>query len=237
MVDDDFSDDDVFSEKAQLDTEELSVGGDEPAEDKVELDLEDAPFLEDDEEEEEEEEAPPPTDPVVLEEPEEKESFLDKIKPLLKNKKIVIGLAGIVALLIGVVAFFVLKEAPRPEPKPQPQVVEQQVQPEPEEPEVPTYMVTWEPFWVEQKDDQGKLRFLVCKFSAVTENEKLAWEAKSKKVVLRDAMFYYLRNKNLQFLADKDSVEVLKSDLLAVINQYLNNGQLEDLLIENYLVK
>lgn len=233
---DDFPADDALSEKAQLDTEELSISG--GGEDKVELDLEDAPFLEEEEEAEVEEESPPPTDPVVLEESPPKSSFFDKIKLLLKDKRVLIGLAGVLALLIGIVAFLMMGEAPRPEPKPEPKQVQQPPPPpEPEEPEVPTFMVTWEPFWVEQRDDSDSLRFLVCKFSAVTENEKLAWEAKSKKVVLRDAMFYYLRNKNLQFLADKNSVEVLKSDLLAVINQYLNNGQLEDLLIENYLVK
>jgi flagellar FliL protein len=48
---------------------------------------------------------------------------------------------------------------------------------------------------------------------------------------------YYLRNKDLIFLSDKTNVDVLKADLLAVINQYMNNGQFEDLLIENYLVK
>lgn len=240
MADDDLSLDDVFSDKAQLDTEELSApgGGGSPAEDKVELDLDDAPFLEDDDDEEEE--APPPplsSEPVSLEQAAPK---ANKLKELLGNKKVLIPLVGVLVLLLVLVAWLVLKPAPRPEiPEPQQQQVQVQQPPEPEpeveKPEV--FMVTWEPFWVELKDAEGRIRFLVCKFGAPTENEKLSWEAGSKKVVLRDAIFYYLRNKDLMFLSDKKNVDVLKADLLAVINQYMNNGQFEDVLIENYLVK
>ncbi|GFM35261.1 flagellar basal body-associated FliL family protein [Desulfovibrio subterraneus] len=239
MADEDLSLDGLFSEKAQLDTEELSVpdgGGHAPADDKVELDLEDAPFLEDDEEEE----APPPLaapEPVSLEPASEKKP--NALKALLGNKKIVISLAGVGVLLLILVAWLVLKPAPRPELPPEPQVMtiqpDQAPEPEPQKPD--SFVVSWEPFWVEMKDAEGHIRFLVCKFAAPTENEKLSWEAGTKKTVLRDAIFYYLRNKDLIFLSDKTNVDVLKADLLAVINQYMNNGQFEDLLIENYLVK
>jgi len=232
--DDDFSLDEAFSEKAQLDTEEL---GGSPGEDKVELDLEDAPFLEEEEEEPEQEEAPASSDPVLLDEPKgEKRS----IKDLLKNRKVLFALVGAVVLAIGViVAIFLMggDSAPPPPPEPEKKVVEKQVEEPVEEPEPYVFTVTWEPFWVEKVDADGNIRFLVCKFAATTENERLSWEVGTKKVVLRDAIFYYLRNKSLLFLADKGNVEVLKSDLLAVINQYLDNGQLEELLIENYLVK
>ncbi len=240
MADDDLSLDDVFSEKAQLDTDELNVpgSGQSSSEDKVELDLEDAPFLEDDEDEEEDTPPPPSDKPVTLETAEPPKP--NKLKELLGNKKILISGAGAAVLLLILLAWLVLKPAPRPEiPEQQPvqEVQPQQAAPEPEPEKPEVFVVTWDPFWVELKDSEGKVRFLVCKFSAPTENEKLSWEAGSKKVVLRDALFYYLRNKDLIFLSDKNNVEVLKADLLAVINQYMNNGQFEDLLIENYLVK
>lgn len=240
MADDDLSLDGIFSEKAQLDTEELSVPGgaaQSASDDKVELDLEDAPFLDDDDEDE----TPPPpqpstSGPVLLEPSEAPKSNI--IKQLLGNKKILISLLAVVALLIGLMAWLVLKPAPRPEIPPAPiQKTVQADQPEPETPKPQGFVVTWEPFWVEQKDKEGHIRFLVCKFSAPTDNEKLSWEAGSKKTVLRDAIFYYLRNKDLIFLSDSKNVDVLKADLLAVINQYMNNGQFEDVLIENYLVK
>ncbi|UZP66855.1 flagellar basal body-associated FliL family protein [Desulfovibrio mangrovi] len=241
MADEDLSLDGLFSEKAQLDTEELSVpdnGGSAPSEDKVELDLEDAPFLDDDDEEEEA--APPPptaSEPVSLEL--STEAKPNALKALLGNKKIVISLAGAGVLLLVLLAWLVLKPAPRPELPPEPEVVTIQPDqaPEPEPEPQDAFVVSWEPFWVEMKDKEGHTRFLVCKFAAPTNNEKLSWEAGSKKTILRDAIFYYLRNKNLVFLSDKTNVDVLKADLLAVINQYMNNGQFEDLLIENYLVK
>jgi len=60
---------------------------------------------------------------------------------------------------------------------------------------------------------------------------------RQKMTVLRDAVFYYLRNKNLTFLSDKSNVDELKEDLLSVINQFLSSAQLERLLIEQYVVK
>lgn len=244
MADDDLSLDGDLSDKAQLDTEELGglggAAGGAPAgksEDKVELDLEDAPFLEDDEEEEELPAAAAPSGPVLLETPGEKKP--NPLKALLGNKKILYPSLAVIALLIILLAWLVLKPAPRPEPPPQPEqvTVQQPQEPEPEPAKTDSFVVTWDPFWVEQKDKDGKIRFLVCKFAASTENEKLSWEAGTKKVVLRDALFYYLRNKDLVFLTDAKNVEVLKTDLLAVINQYMSNGQFEDLLIEHYLVK
>lgn len=233
--DDDLSLDNSFQEKAQLDTEELADPSFEETEDKVELDLEDAPFLEDDDEDDQDEVVPTSKD-IAIDAPEDKPS---PIKKLLENRKLLFAvIGGVLLLLLILVAWVFLSKAPRPEPPtPQPQQIVKQATPEPEEPPAPEYIVTWDPFWVELKDKDGNLRFLQCQFSAPTDIEKLSWEATSKKVVLRDAIFYYLRNKSLLFLSDKTNVEVLKTDILAVINQYMNNGQFEELLIESYLVK
>ncbi len=226
--------------KAALDTEELSVqGGASSPEDKVELDLEDAPFLEDDDEEEAEEQSPAPISiaPPKKTEP-SGEAVESPLRKLLRNRKVLMGAGGGFALLLILILWLAIPSS-QPTPTPQPTIItpEQAMQAEPQPPAPPSFTVAWEPFWVELKDTEGNIRFLVCKFATSTENEKLAWEAGAEKLVLRDAIFYYLRNKDLAFLSDMKRVEELKTNVLAVINQYMDNGQFTDLLIENYLVK
>lgn len=235
-------------DSTQLDTEELqpvdaSAGGDE----KVELDLEDAPFLEEEEEPVEE----PPSDDggdgsldIDADGGGKRKSGFSAAA-LLRDRRVQIGGGAVLLLLVGLLIFLLWPSGEPPAEKQAQPVVKKKIvrkagelpPPKEEEPAKPEYVVAWEPFWVEQTDQQGNIRFLVCKFAAVTESERLSWEIGTKKVVLRDAIFYYLRNKSLLFLTEKNNVETLKSDLLAVINQYLDNGQLQDLLIENYLVK
>lgn len=226
-VPDDFADDleESFKEKAVLDTEELADVGGGPGTDKVELDLDDAPFLDEDDEEEEQLPSYDEEEPS-----EEEETFFQK------NKKIIVFGSGFFVLL-ALVLIALLYFAPWKEPPPPPPPPEEVPVIEEEPPPPPEFIVSWDPFWVEHTDDEGKVRFLICRFAAPTPNEKLAWELEFKKVNIRDAIFYYLRNKDLTFLSDKGNVETLKKDLLNVVNQYLSNGQLENLLIEEYLVK
>lgn len=229
------------NEKALLDTEELSGVDDAPVPpdaDKVELDLEDAPFLEDEEEEEEEAATGEETYDDLGKQPKKFD-----IKALLNDRRFQIGAgAGLLVLLLALIFLW-------PEQKPPPDIAidmpdsltvseqnatnaTQQIIQEKEE-----FIVGFEPFWVEHEEEDGTVRFLYCKFAAPAPSEKLAWEIRHKKVVLRDAIFYYLRNKDLTFLADKNNAEQLKQDLLSVVNQYLGNAQLETILIEEYLVK
>jgi flagellar protein FliL len=228
--DDDFPLEEDSGEKAQLDTEELKEDEDGGADDKVELDLEDAPFLEEDEEEEEE--APP--EPVALEEAPEKKGFKEILTEALHNKKIVAAVAVVLLLLVGGLVYLLWFM-----PEEVVEEVQEEVQEEMVEEEVvkQDYIVAWDEFWVEHMAEDGQVRFLVCKFAAPTDNEKLAFEIRSKKLVLRDAIYYYLKNKDLTFLSDKNNVATLKQDLVGVLNQYLSGDQLEDLLIEEYLVK
>lgn len=256
-ADDDFGLDDVPEQDAgaspRLDSGELSddVGSNSPsASDKVELDLEDAPFLDEEEEEEEQPEeqpAEPAPPPISFEEPKKPkpEPFWKK---LIRDKRILFGGGGAVLLFLIILLTYILWPSGKPTPEEEPAPPTEQnatpqpapapeVQLEPEEPPAAEQIVSWEPFWVEYIGDDGTPRFLRCKFAAPTDNERLAWEITRKQTVLRDAIFYYLRNKELVFLADKNNVEQLKRDLLSVINQYLTAGQLEQLLIEEYLIK
>ncbi len=216
--------------KAQLDDSEASR-----ATQKVDLDLDDAPFLEDEEEEEVElEEAPEAESPP--EEPKEKK----ELPAIFKNKLFYMAIV-IVALLV-VIAFLLFSrpEAPSPPPQPEPEPVEQpQVEPVPEpEPEVPgEILLRLDPFLIEQKDEKGAIRFLEVRLVLNTTDEALARQFKQETFTVRNALYYYLKNKDLQFLSDKKNAEKLKQELLAVVNQYMGFGQFKTLLFEQYLVR
>jgi flagellar FliL protein len=102
---------------------------------------------------------------------------------------------------------------------------------------LPKYTLSFEPFWVEQKDAEGAIRFLSLAFAVPTDNDMLFAELNGKRIVLRDALFYYLSRRPLVTLQDEATMESLKSDLATVINEHVANGKINDIFIENYLVK
>ncbi|MGE4505557.1 MAG: flagellar basal body-associated protein FliL [Desulfovibrionaceae bacterium] len=224
------------SRKAQLDDSETTRGTQ-----KVDLDLDDAPFLEDEEEEEEliEEEAPPAL-PLSPPEPKPKRA----LPPILKNKFLWIGVAAV--LLLGGGAWFLLsggdappepaaEQAPAPEPEPAAELP-------PAEAELPPaapgeLLVKLDPFLIEQRDSQGKLRFLEVSLVFSTTDPMLADNLTRETPTVRYALFYYLRSKDLAFLTNQENVDNLTTELLSVTNQYMVNGQFETLLFDQYLVK
>lgn len=235
MIDelDDLLNEDEDSAKAELDTDELtaSLPGDSQ---KVELDLEDAPFLEEDEEEEDEELPEETAAPVALEEPKE------ETPPWYKQKRIVIPAAAAVLLaVVGLVIWFYARPTPPPveETLPEPEAIEIETEVPAIEEEVQEFIVSLNPFVVEIKGEDGKIHFLQCRFAAITDSERLSFEVTQKTTTLRDAIFYYLSNKSYAYLSDMKNADALKADLLSVINQYLSTGRVEVLLIEEYLVK
>ena len=212
-------------------------GASAPSNGKVELDLDDAPFLMDDEEPEPEPEAPPdaesaPADAEALPEGKKRLNF----KALLKDKRVLAG-AGSAFILLGVAAFF-LFSSPAEETPPPPEPESQTTEEAPKEPAKPTeYYIRWEPFWVEFTDSEGNVRFLVCRFAGMTTNETLKMEAEAKQLVLRDTIYYYLTHKDKEFLGNTANAEALKRDILAVVNQYLSSGQIDQVLLEDYVIK
>ncbi|AGW12953.1 flagellar basal body-associated FliL family protein [Megalodesulfovibrio gigas] len=233
-------------EKALLDTEELSTGEAQaaPDSDKVELDLDDAPFLD-----EEEEVAPEPEQPAVPApavdaapaRPSVLALLVERAREFLATKKgkIALGVAG--TLLAGLVGLLLWSDSPPPPPPPAPPPPVEETAPEVElEPESTTgydFIVSLEPFMVEYLQPNGTYRFLMARFSLATGSERVSFDVRNKLVVLRDAIFYYLRNKDMLFLSDTNNVAQLKKDLLSVINQYMAGDQLEVVLIEEYLIK
>ncbi|MCJ2164033.1 flagellar basal body-associated FliL family protein [Pseudodesulfovibrio sp. S3-i] len=212
--------------KAQLDDSEAGK-----ATQKVDLDLDDAPFLEDEDDEEEIEEVEVET-PLFEEDDKKTKSGL---LALFKNK-VVLASSAIIFILLVVIIILLLRE---PEAPPPPPVEETPVQEEaaPVVPETPEIIIRLDPFLVEQKDEKGQIRFLEVRVLVSTEDDGLARQFKQETYAVRNALFYYLKNKDLQFLSDKENSDKLKKELLAIINQYMGFGQFDTLMFEQYLVR
>lgn len=216
--------------KAKLDDTELNVGSPRAMQ-KVELDLDDAPFLED-------EETPAPTaEDIPAAAPQE---FEEQLKlPFWKNKKVVLGGGGGLLLLIVLITWWYFirdVKAPQEEAPPPPAVAEPEKPAAPPAP--PEIFVPMDAFLVEKTDAKGITRLLSLKIKLVyKEDQRIAREIQSKNFALRDGLYYNLRNKSFANLTDKDGVEQLREELRGVVNNYLNTGQVDQVLFEELLVK
>ena len=191
---------------------------------KVELDLDDAPFLT--------EQAPPPPakkEDAPLQTPEEAPP------PNKKKKLIIIAAAALVVVLVAAAAiwWFVLRTPPPPPPEPvKPEVI---VVPTPKTPTAKSDSVKeLAPFVIPRQTAKGA-RFLICKFSTVSQSPRVGMEIDQKLIPLRDALYYYLSSKTDEFLLDPANAATIKKDLGGVLNDYLTQGRIEDILFESYL--
>lgn len=214
--------------KATPDTGALSVGqfaG--KASQKVQLDIDDALFLNVVEED-------------ALPAPVEKDLALEAPPPpplkFWQRRPVQISAGVLLLLVLAFAAYLYFMGAPPPPPAAvdEPTIV---VVPSPQsisgEQE---YQITFAPFMVEQRDS-STVHFLQTRLTAVTRSKGAADEAKEKMLVLRDAMFYYLRNKTHQFLVEPGSAPTIKQDLIDVVNGYLAKGKIDNFLFENYLLQ
>ena len=203
---------------------------------KVELDLDDAPFLE--EEEEVKPEPPKPAETIRTEAPQE-----DKPAQPGRKKLIILGAAALVVLLAAALTAKLLFFKGQPTAAPDAAGHSEPKEPAPDNataakaPELPDIHVRLEPFWVEQKGAGDEIRFLIVRILLGTSDKMVAKEFETKLLPARNAIFYYLKNKDVQFLADEHNAEKLKSELLLVINQYVTDGKFDTLLFEEYVVK
>ena len=210
---------------------------------KVQLDIDDAPFLyEAEPQEPQEPQATPDTDSTAPE-----DAPIDETAaPSKKKKKLIIiaAAAGLVLLLVGGGAlwWFVLRTPP---PLPQPVEPTIVVVPGTQEKAPPSeFYITLAPFWLElTNEDQPErtakddIYFLVCKFTALTFSEAVLQEAQGKQLVLRDALYFYLKNKSYSFLTKAENSKTIKNDLVSVLNGYLITGKVEDMLFERFVSK
>lgn len=229
--------------KAMLDPSSIQGQDQSRSNQKVELDLDDAPFLEEPEEEEAPQEffAEAQAEELPIAAPKPESAFAK----LLKNKKLrwLIPILLLLALLTLTTVKFILpvlefKDVEKVEVKPVPvEEPKEPAPPPPTEPEVQEFVLGLDPFWVEKVDAKGQVHFLHLKFAFTSLSPALEDEVKIKSLLLRDAIYYYLKNKDFEFLADTKNIEDLKADLVSVLNQYLGNDQLDTIYVEKYLVQ
>jgi flagellar FliL protein len=198
---------------------------------KVQLDLDDAPFQQDGE-------GSPPAlegDPEEQDRPGETEDPAPTRGSGRKKFVILAGAAGF--LLIAALAagwwFFLREPPPSPPGADAPEVIV--VPSKPAIQATPDFTREFSPFLIYHSDGAGKGRFLVCKFATLTKVQNLNREMDQKMLPLRDAVYYYLRSKAPEYLVSSGSIPEIKKDLTAVINNYLTQGQIEDILFESYL--
>jgi flagellar FliL protein len=194
---------------------------------KVSLDLDDAPFLQEDPSKDKEDhaaKAPEPTKQIADQSPssEEKKSF----------RKPIIFSALAVLILAAATIFWLIKPAapPLPDTLPAPSGQTEITPPRPGE-----YYVELKPFWV--AFDQGnEVRFLSLEMTLVTEDPTLYLEIQHKTITLRDAAYYFLSNRPLPNLNRVETADSLRKELLSVLNQHLSRP-LSAILFEEFLVQ
>lgn len=199
-----------------------------PAAQKVTLDLDDAPFLEDIEEETPKDDHNEVQDLVSSGEEEDRPS---KVSP-----KLLIGIGITVILVLAGLTFWLTRSPPaEPVTLTEPDTF-QEVQPAPmAEPEPEEFTINLAPFWVAFAEDDG-IAFLSLRLILVLHDPSLYLETQRKNIILRDAVYYFLNNRPLPQIKHADAAENLKTDLKAVMNQHLSRP-LTDILIEEYMVR
>ena len=210
--------------KTAPDTEALQMDlGPDPVRRKVELDLDDAPFLKS--EEKMPAVAASQAAPAVPQD--------GAAPPKKRSWRLAAAVAGLLVLIGAGAAWRLWPRTPPPPPeavKPEVVVV----------PQTPTAQMPQDqvkelaPFVVPRADGDGTA-FLICKFSVVYKNPALGAELDRKMVSLRDALYFYLGSKTDAFLLNADNAPTIKRDLTEVLNDYLTQGQVTDILLESYL--
>jgi flagellar FliL protein len=196
---------------------------------KVELDLDGAPFLQ-------EEEAPPPA-PVKKEERPKAEATGEAKPKKSKKKLLILGLVGLLGC--GAAAGFLFSGGDEAEPEipPGATVITVPSTPFTGPANTDQFLIEVPAFWVEITDQAGEIRLLNCKIGIPTNNNDNVLEFNAKKLVIRDALFYYLINKDYAFLSDSQNMETLKKDMVSIINEYLTTEKIREVLLADFIIR
>ena len=216
----------------------FTVSEEQQANLKVELDLDDAPFLSEPEEEE------PAEAEEDFEAEEEEDLSLNEEeeapKGLFANKKKLIILAAALLLIIGgaVGAFFFFfggeGAQPEPEAAEKKRVVVVTTPPEIETTALQTVML--KPFIVPSKGSEGEVRLLHCTLNIPFDDPVQGQEMNVRMLEIRNAIYYYLVNKPLSHLSSEEEAALLKQDLVNVVNELLTVKKITDIYIQEYVV-
>jgi flagellar FliL protein len=229
MADQDASRED--GDKVQLDDFESSLE-EESSSRKVELDLDDAPFLEWDEEEQEEDEDEELPEP----EPETDADQQAEERPWWRRGWCIFLLAATLAIVAGLIYYlFFHTEISRTPAQKEPQTRQKSFQELLDQP----VRTDLEPFLVEFTDGgQGQKSFRYLHFACAlyTKDREVIAELGSRKTDLREAVFDYLQSKDGLPLSDKTNMDQLKNGLLQAVNQRLEAGGFDEVMIQEYVV-
>lgn len=209
---------------------------------KVELDIDDAPFLEEEEAPEEKVPAEIVPDPLPAPAPDpSKTEKAGRLAAFFANKKRLYVIAGglVFLLVTPLLLMFVLsgKKTPETPPPAEPQRITASAEPPRQDaPAGPAYLYKADGFLVPLKGGEGEPRFLRCDFAVPTDNPQLFAELAAKNIAVRDSIYYYLSNKPVSFLADQKSRQTLRLDIISVVNEHVSAEKIQELYIENYLI-
>lgn len=196
---------------------------------KVQLDLEDAPFLQEEEKKEES------TDLATTEPNSDKTAKDDEDQEPKSKKKLIIiaGAALVLILAISAGAFFFLfaeKEV----------IILQNiiVVPNPPTEEIPLfYQIKLDPIWIELKNRDDGVNFLVGTFILSMETKSIQNEIEKNIKVVRDAVYYYLINTRPEFLMDHENTEKIKAGISDIVNRYVVSGAVDEIYFDSFLMK
>lgn len=201
---------------------QVSLGPDQAMR-KVDLDLDDAPFLK-------EQESDTPAVAGAKNLPAEQTAQPAAKK---KTKLFIIGGAAALLLVIGAAAWwFFIRTPPVPPAEIKPEVI---VVPSSPTAAHPPEFVKELAHFVVPRNVNGVTRFLVCKFSTISKSAGVSAEMDHKMISLRDALYFYLSGKSDDYLLNPANAVSIKRDLTSILNDYLTQGRIDDVLFESYL--
>lgn len=194
---------------------------------KVELDLDDALFLQ----LEESTPAPPPEKPLPSIEAELVLAEAGTFQVPMWKK---IWFLGIVVLLFmslsGVIAFILLRPTPE---APVLDFVRTEEDTSPLASTHPERQFSLKPFMVEIKQ-KNTINFLTYAFAIPYTNSTFHRELEEKTLLLRDAVYQYLTSSDLKLPDDPDSIAQVKQQTIALVNNIMETGQISSLYIAEY---
>ena len=192
---------------------------------KVELDLEDAPFLKEEPEVQEQKTETEQTGSEVA------ETKSTDTAPKKKKKILIIG--GIVFLLLllisgAVVYFFVLDDKVLPNVI---VVASPEVQAPPK-----AFELKLDPFVIQCVDNNGKIHFVKGTFILTTIHNDVYFEISNNQKVIRDAIYYYLGLQDPEILLNPANHQLVKDGLFETVNKYVMSGSIDHLYIDSLLI-
>lgn len=211
---------------------------------RVELDLDDALFLEFEDKE-------PPASPAAP--PPEPEAAVPKALPTAtsrtpgkfpKNKLIIFSIAAALCLLLGAGgAYYFMTTGLQPENQDSEQnqttTVEKKDTSQTDanssaKGDVSVY--SFDRFQVEYTVG-SQVRFLICRFAIPDANATLRLELLNNDVAIRDGVYQYLKNAPISVLNNSANIEMLKADIVGIINTFVTNAEVSSVHFEEYVVK